>query len=450
MAWWASPILAPAVDGAPGRSYGSEPAFPTPGGKGLRTAGYIYVQAPVDLDRKGAAAPLSGSILPLLAPGGLVLALVVPVGVVFGMLSTRRLIGRITRLAGVTTAVARGDFGHRVPVSGSDEVGRLEDGFNRMTEQLGAAVEAKRRAARADARQAERSRIARELHDSISQDLFSLSLLAGGMRRAAPERLQREAKTMERTVARTMREMRALLLELRPVALEDAGLVPAIRKLCHAYQTRLGVAVRASLDEVPLSPAAEHAVLRLTQEALGNAIKHGAVRPEVLLLDMVMPGMDGLDVLRRLGPERPAVIVLTSFQEDERVVAAVRLGALSYLPKTTAVDQVVEAVRAAARGESVLSPGVAALLMRQVRQGGRRTPMDSLTPREREVLTALARGRSNGEIARALSLGRETVKTHVSSILAKLGLTDRTQAAIFALQQGLVPLAEALEPGTGD
>ncbi|MGW4637047.1 response regulator [Sphaerisporangium sp. NPDC004334] len=173
-----------------------------------------------------------------------------------------------------------------------------------------------------------------------------------------------------------------------------------------------------------------------------------AVRPSVVLLDMVMPGMDGLDVLRRLGPDRPAVIVLTSFQEDERVVAAVRLGALSYLPKTTAVDRVVEAVRAAAHGGSVLAPGVAALLVRQVRGGERRTPLDFLTPREREVLTALARGRSNGEIARALSLGKETVKTHVSSVLAKLGVADRTQAAIFGLQHGLVPLEEALEPET--
>ncbi|GII65060.1 DNA-binding response regulator [Sphaerisporangium krabiense] len=170
-----------------------------------------------------------------------------------------------------------------------------------------------------------------------------------------------------------------------------------------------------------------------------------ALEPSVMLLDMVMPGMDGLEVLRRLGPDRPAVIVLTSFQEDERVVAAVRLGALSYLPKTTAVDRVVEAVRAAARGGSVLEPGIAALLVRQVRRGDPRGRLDALTPREREVLTELARGRSNGEIARSLSLGKETVKTHVSSVLAKLGVADRTQAAIVGLQHGLVPLEEALD-----
>ncbi|MCW2876299.1 MAG: Histidine kinase [Sphaerisporangium sp.] len=249
----------------------------SPAGKGLQTVGYIFVQAPTDLQ---STTSLKDSVLPLLAPGALVLALVVPVGVVFGMLSTRRLISRISRLAEVTTAVAKGDFEPRVTVSGGDEVSRLEDGFNRMTEQLGAAVEKDRLSARADARQAERSRIARELHDSISQDLFSLSLLAAGMRRAAPETLRHEAETMERTAARTMREMQALLLELRPVALENAGLIPALEELCLAYEARLGITVRTTLDDVPLAPPAEHAVLRLTQEALGNAIKHA--QPEVI------------------------------------------------------------------------------------------------------------------------------------------------------------------------
>jgi NarL family two-component system response regulator LiaR len=143
------------------------------------------------------------------------------------------------------------------------------------------------------------------------------------------------------------------------------------------------------------------------------------------------------------------VIVLTSFLEDERVIEAVRLGALSYLSKTTAVDQVVEAVRAAAVGGSVLSAGTAALLVERVRQGRRSNPLDSLTPRELQVLAELTRGRSNAEICRSLRLGRETVKTHVSSILTKLGLADRTQAAIFGLQQGLIPLDEALDGRLG-
>jgi two-component system, NarL family, response regulator LiaR len=174
-----------------------------------------------------------------------------------------------------------------------------------------------------------------------------------------------------------------------------------------------------------------------------------ALQPEVLLLDMVMPGADGLAVLDaiRSGSARwqPAVIVLTSFQEDERVIAAIRAGALSYLPKTTAVDRVVAAVRAAAHGDSVLDPGTAALLIRHVRDGASARPLDVLSARERDVLAGLARGKSNRQIARALTIGEETVKTHVSSILAKLGLSDRTQAAIFGLQQGLVPLDSALD-----
>jgi DNA-binding NarL/FixJ family response regulator len=175
----------------------------------------------------------------------------------------------------------------------------------------------------------------------------------------------------------------------------------------------------------------------------------GSLRPDVMLLDMVMPGTGGLEVLKAISDGSagwsPAVIVLTSFQEDERVIEAVRAGALSYLPKTTAVDQVVAAVRVAARGGSVFEPGTAALLVRQVRDGGRAHPLDVLSPRERDVLAGLARGRSNRQIARALGVGEETVKSHVSSILAKLSLADRTQAAIFGLQQGLVPLDGALD-----
>jgi two-component system, NarL family, response regulator LiaR len=175
----------------------------------------------------------------------------------------------------------------------------------------------------------------------------------------------------------------------------------------------------------------------------------GSLRPDVMLLDMVMPGTGGLEVLKAIGDGSagwsPAVIVLTSFQEDDRVLEAVRAGALSYLPKTTAVDQVVAAVRAAARGGSVFEPGTAALLVRQVRDGGRPQPLDVLSPRERDVLAGLARGRSNRQIALELGVGEETVKSHVSSILAKLNLVDRTQAAIFGLQQGLVPLDGALD-----
>jgi NarL family two-component system response regulator LiaR len=170
--------------------------------------------------------------------------------------------------------------------------------------------------------------------------------------------------------------------------------------------------------------------------------------PTVVLLDLFMPGASGLDVLAQIKRDRPEteVLMLTSSTADEHLLAAVRAGALAYLPKTAGVDQVVASVRAAARGESLLDPRIATRLVREVRDANlRRGPLNQLSPRETEVLALLARGRSNREIARALAITEETVKAHVSSILAKLHLTDRTQAAIFGLQQGLVPLNEALE-----
>ncbi|MBO2456340.1 response regulator transcription factor [Actinomadura sp. LCR2-06] len=175
-----------------------------------------------------------------------------------------------------------------------------------------------------------------------------------------------------------------------------------------------------------------------------SAIK--AIRPDVVMLDLIMPGMDGMSVLHTLRGEdgAPAVIVLTSAPGDERALEAVRAGASSYVSKTAGVERVVEAVRAAASGGSVLDPVVTALLVREVRESKDAGPLGRLSLREREVLAALSHGRSNREIARTLSIGEQTVKSYVSSILAKLGLQDRTQAAIFGLQQGVVTLGEAL------
>jgi NarL family two-component system response regulator LiaR len=180
----------------------------------------------------------------------------------------------------------------------------------------------------------------------------------------------------------------------------------------------------------------------------GNAALEAIARlkPDVVLLDLKMPELDGFGVLEQLQATalRPAVIVLTSYADDDMAIEAVRGGATSYLPKTTAVGRVVEAVHAAARGGSVFDPEIGALLARQVRAGTSSDPLATLSRREREVLVGLSRGQSNREIARTLSLSEETVKTYVSALLAKLGLKDRTQAAIFGLQQGLVPLRKAL------
>ena len=232
--------------------------------------GAVYVQVPASADLAGLSNPLQASTA--LSIGVLVLLGALPVGVVFGLLSTRRLIGRLRRLAATTVAVADGDFGQRVPLSGGDEVAQLERNFNRMAERLDDSMAAERQLAGAG----ERARIARELHDSISQELFSLHLLAGGLRKALPpdSPLHSQVETMEATTTATMQEMQALLLELRPIALAGAGLVPALEELSRAYRERLGVSVDADLTAVRLAPPVEHAVFRIAQEALANAVKH--------------------------------------------------------------------------------------------------------------------------------------------------------------------------------
>jgi NarL family two-component system response regulator LiaR len=169
--------------------------------------------------------------------------------------------------------------------------------------------------------------------------------------------------------------------------------------------------------------------------------------PAVVLLDLLMPKMDGLAALRAIKEISPStqVIILTSHQGDDELFDAIKAGALSYVLKTAGVDVVVESVRAAARGESLLDPSVAAKVLEEMRRARGRDGVDPLSRREVEVLSELARGRSNKEIAKELSIGEETVKTHVSNILSKLHLADRTQAAIYGLQKRLVRLDDALE-----
>jgi signal transduction histidine kinase len=185
-----------------------------------------------------------------------------------------------------------GDLRSRIPVSGGDEIGQLEQAFNTMAGRLEQAIKAEGDAAGSAGRRAERTRIARELHDSISQDLFSLRLLAGGLRRALPDGspMQPRVEAMERTVSGTLQEMQALLLELRPVALRGAGLGPALEELARAYRDRLGITVDTELDSVGLEPATEPALLRVAQEAMANAVKHA--RPSTVVVRLAR-GEDG-------------------------------------------------------------------------------------------------------------------------------------------------------------
>jgi DNA-binding NarL/FixJ family response regulator len=163
------------------------------------------------------------------------------------------------------------------------------------------------------------------------------------------------------------------------------------------------------------------------------------LRPDVVLLDLVMPRLDGVAALRQLRERRPATraIVLTSFLDDDKLMPALRAGAAGYLLKSSAPAEVARAVRAAHAGEALLDPVAAARLIEALKRD--EEPLDRLTPREREVLLLLGRGYPNKQIARELRVSEKTVKTHVGHVLAKLGVTDRTQAAVVAVRAGLVP-----------
>jgi NarL family two-component system response regulator LiaR len=183
-------------------------------------------------------------------------------------------------------------------------------------------------------------------------------------------------------------------------------------------------------------------------EAVEQVRQH---RPDVVLMDLVMPELDGIEATRRiraLSPETQ-VLALTSFIEDAKVFPAIEAGALGYLLKDVSPDDLVQAIKAAHRGEAQLHPEVTKKLMGQVVAKARQPDpapakpikpgSEELTERELEVLRLIATGLSNREIAQTLTIAEKTVKTHVSNILSKLHLADRTQAAIYALQEGLGP-----------
>jgi NarL family two-component system response regulator LiaR len=164
--------------------------------------------------------------------------------------------------------------------------------------------------------------------------------------------------------------------------------------------------------------------------------------PDVVLMDLAMPEMDGVEATRRIRDASPRtqVVVLTSFHDDAHIFPAVKAGALSYLLKDVSPEELAETVRLAAQGEAVINPRVASRLVQEL-AGGRTphcSPLAELSNRELEVLRMIAEGLSNADIAEKLVLSQKTVKGHVSNILGKLHLADRTQAAVLAWRQGMV------------
>jgi DNA-binding NarL/FixJ family response regulator len=175
------------------------------------------------------------------------------------------------------------------------------------------------------------------------------------------------------------------------------------------------------------------------EEAVRLATEHA---PDVALMDLIMPGMDGVEATRRLTARSPRtnVVVLTSYHDDEHVFPAIRAGALSYVLKEVGPDELADTVRKAATGEAVLHPRVAARVVRELHGARRDEPnaFHDLSDREIEVLKLIAEGLSNAEISGRLFISEKTTKNHVSNILSKLHLADRTQAAVYAWRQGVV------------
>ncbi len=166
--------------------------------------------------------------------------------------------------------------------------------------------------------------------------------------------------------------------------------------------------------------------------------------PDVVLMDLMMPGLDGIEATRRIVERAPSIhiLVLTSFADEPHVRRAIAAGAQGFLLKDVLKEELLRAIRDVAEGRPALHAEAQRHLMRQIVAGGRPVA-EELTERELSVLQLIGRGRSNKEIAKALHLSEGTVKGHVSAVLSKLGVDDRTQAALFAVREGLVPLREA-------
>ncbi|MDY0405197.1 response regulator transcription factor [Virgibacillus sp. 179-BFC.A HS] len=171
-------------------------------------------------------------------------------------------------------------------------------------------------------------------------------------------------------------------------------------------------------------------------EAVEKAL---ALRPDIILLDLVMKEMDGIEATQEIIAQWPdaKIIIVTSFLDDEKVYPALEAGATSYMLKTSKASEIAAAIRKTYQGESVLEPEVTGKLMNHMRQQPSQLPHEQLTNREMEVLLLMTKGKSNQEIADELFITLKTAKVHVSNILAKLDVSDRTQAVIYAFQKGL-------------
>lgn len=200
--------------------------------------------------------------------------------------------------------------------------------------------------------------------------------------------------------------------------------------------------VRRGLRTILLSEP-EMELVDEAADGIEAVLKARACHPDVILLDMVMPRLDGLGAIQQIKQENPAarILVLTSFAEDDKLFPAIKSGALGYLLKDSSPEQLLQAIRDVHAGKSSLDPSVALKLIRELnRPSDLPLSPDPLSERELEVLKLVARGLTNQEIAETLIIGERTVGNHISSILSKLHLANRTQAALYALREGIAPL----------
>lgn len=266
-------------------AYDAEPVW----SKDRRSIGAIFLQVPP---------PARSSFFSFLGSLSLndilLLLLLLPVGVFFGWIATRGLVDRLQRLVVATTRFAAGDYTQRVLLDQQDEIGQLEAQFNRMAEQLVEHIAQRQQLAEQNARLAERQRISRDLHDAISQDLFSVSMLAAGLQKAisGDSPFQHQLRTLELTTNTMIREMRALLLELRPTSIKHLGLDKALLDLVEAYRTRLGIMIHVDVSSLQLSASSEQTLLRIAQEALSNAARHAHASEITLALTACDEGVE--------------------------------------------------------------------------------------------------------------------------------------------------------------
>lgn len=262
------------------------------GGAAGPPLGSVYVQVPADAlpgpgvqdllalllpwtARSGGGKAELAARAPLAQLGAALLLVTVLVGLVVGLLTTARMRRRLRRLASATTALAWGDLEQRATVSGRDEIGEVEDGVNRMAEWLAAELQNGRERSEGTSADAERVQTTRELNESVLRDLSSLTMLAGGLRKALPtgSPLATGVEAIESTATGVMRQMQALLSGAGR-AREESALVPALRELCGAYRARFGVAVEADVAPGELAEPVERAVLQVAREALADAVQH--------------------------------------------------------------------------------------------------------------------------------------------------------------------------------